>query len=79
MKRALTALLGLAEDWVSPGQAHYSLSTLLFSLFSSDGACSQQYKQVQVGIVKFLLYVKTYVALSIFELLYNDICSLAIF
>lgn len=30
-------------------------------------------------IVKFLLYVETSVALSIFELLYDDICNFVIF
>lgn len=33
----------------------------------------------QVEIVKFLLCVKTYVALSIFELLYDDIYNFVIF
>lgn len=50
-----------------------------FPLLSSDGACFQQYRVVQVEIVKFLPYVETYVALSLFELLYDDICHFVIF
>lgn len=56
----------------------YSVS-LCFLLFGSDGACSQQNRKVQVEVVKFSLYVKNDVALSIFELLYNDIRGFVIF
>lgn len=36
-------------------------------------------QKVQVEVVKFSLYVKNDVALSIFELLYNDIRGFVIF
>lgn len=69
--------------WLRP-ECHFGKHTVFclpccVSLSSSDGACFQQYRKVQVVIVKFSLYVKTSVALSIFKSLYDDICNFVIF